>query len=75
MTVLIDTLGARNRLINEYGVEKKTAEGIVTILSDLDEQVATKADMEILRRDVRLTVYTAAGVIVLLNGLLEYLLR
>jgi hypothetical protein len=49
--MLVDTLKAQRRLVEEYGVEKRAAEGIVEILSDAENQIATKDDLALLRKD------------------------
>ena len=51
MTVIADTLRAKKRLI-EAGFSDEKAEGIVAIFQEADAQVATKLDLELLRKDL-----------------------
>ena len=51
MSVMIDTLGAKKEL-TKAGVKAKEAEAIVKVLSSANEQVTTKADLEVLKHEL-----------------------
>ena len=58
MTVLVDTLAAKKKLVSAGFTDKK-AEGIVEVFADADEHVATKDDIELLRRDLTIKIMLA----------------
>lgn len=51
MTYLIDTAAAV-RKIEQTGLSRNQAEAIVSTISETGEQVATKSDIELLRKDI-----------------------
>jgi hypothetical protein len=62
----IDTLKTRNRLINEYGVDERQAEGIVEAIASAEDQVATKADLRRWALRIVLANLTGTGVLLAL---------
>ena len=58
MTVLVDTLAAKKRLL-AAGFDDKKAEGIVEVFTEANERVATKQDIELLRRDLTIKILFA----------------
>jgi hypothetical protein len=53
MTILVDTLAAKKPLL-QGGFNEAQAETIVHLFSDAEKQIATKHDVELLRRDLEL---------------------
>jgi hypothetical protein len=74
--VLIDTLNAKNRLVDEYGVDECQAEGIVEIIASAEDKVATTSEMDsrLVAMEARLTrkMYGAAFLIITLLGALNF---
>lgn len=66
MTVLVDTLKAKKKLL-QAGFTDKKAEGIVEVFSETSDEVATKHDLELLRKDMLLGV---GGMIVAAVGII-----
>ncbi len=50
--MLINTLKAKKQLVEEYGFDERQAEGVVEIVGQANEQVATKEDITLLQKDV-----------------------
>ncbi len=53
--MLIDTLKAQ-RILIERGFSESQADGIVEVVTDAEEQVATKHDLEILKDQLTLRI-------------------
>lgn len=56
MPALIDTREAFRRLREEGGFTDAQADAIVDILTDVDEQLATRGDIEQLRADTKSSI-------------------
>lgn len=50
--MLIDTLKAKNRLVNEYGVDERQAEGLVELIASAEDNLVTKQDLDQLRQEI-----------------------
>ena len=54
MTNSADTLATARRLETDFGMDKRAAEGVATAINDrFIENVATKADIELLKADIQ----------------------
>lgn len=74
--MLIDTLKAQKKLVEEYGLDERHAEGIVEVVSSADEQVVTtqELDMRLGPLEARLTrkMYGIAFLIITVLGALNF---
>lgn len=68
----IDTAEAITRL-EETGLSHDQAQAIVATFAKSNEQVATKADLEVLKSHLSLRIYSMAGLVVAAPKILEYL--
>ena len=50
----IDTLKSKRRLVEEYGLDDRQAEGIVELIAQSEERGATASDVESAKREVLL---------------------
>ena len=50
----IDTLKSKRRLVEEYGLDDRQAEGIVELIAQSEERGATASDVEAARRELSL---------------------
>lgn len=50
----IDTLKSKRRLVEEYGLDERQAEGIVELIAQSEERGATASDIEAARRELSL---------------------
>ena len=64
MTNAADTLATARRLETDFGMDKRAAEGVATAINErFTENVATKADIELLKADIeKLATNTKADV-------------
>ncbi len=69
--MLVDTLKAKRRLVEDFHFSDEHAEGIIEVFSSAEDKVATKEDLvrleERLRRDLTIRLYgaiaTATGIL------------
>ena len=50
----IDTLKSKRRLVEEYGLDDRQAEGIVDLIAQSEERGATASDVEAAKREILL---------------------
>ncbi|PEN05749.1 hypothetical protein CRI93_11630 [Longimonas halophila] len=50
----IDTLKSKRRLVEEYGLDDRQAEGIVELIAQSEERGATASDVDVAKREVLL---------------------
>ena len=74
----IDTLKSKRRLVEEFGVEDKQAEGIVELIARSEDRGVTTSDLaaseERVKRTLTNRIYGAAAVVTAVLSLLNYLL-
>ena len=74
--MLIDTLKAKNHLVQEYGVDERQAEGIVEVISSAEEKVVSTQELDnrLQALEARLTrkMYGTAFLIITLLGALNF---
>lgn len=74
----IDTLKSKRRLVEEYGVDDKQAEGIVELIAQSEDRGVTTSDLtaseERIKRTLTNRIYGAAAVVTAILSLLNYLL-
>lgn len=74
----IDTLKAKRRLVDDFGVDDRHAEGIVELIANSEERGVTKSDLdaaeERIKRSLTNRIYAAAGVVTAVLTLINYLL-
>ena len=69
--MLIDTLKAKNQLVQDYGVGERQAEGIVEVISSAEEKVATTKDLEALEARLTRKLYSGLFLAVTVLGALN----
>ena len=74
----IDTLKSKRRLVEEFGVDDKQAEGIVEFIARSEDRSVTTSDLtaseERIKRTLTNRIYGAAAVVTAILSLLNYLL-
>ena len=74
----IDTLKSKRRLVEEFGVDDKQAEGIVELIARSEDRSVTTSDLtaseERIKRTLTNRIYGAAAVVTAILSLLNYLL-
>ena len=69
--VTIDTHAAVKKLIGSKFTEEQ-AEAIVSVLTNVSDTVATKHDLELLRRDIAIQIWSSVAVIVAVLSAFKY---
>ncbi len=73
MAILVDTLAAKKSLL-QGGFNDSQAETIVHLFSDAEKQIATRHDIELLRRDLTLKIAVAnVGTVIATVTILRFL--
>lgn len=74
----IDTLKAKRRLVDEFGVDDRQAEGIVELIANSEERGVTKADLDAAEERIKRTLanrlYATAAFVTAVLTLMDYLL-
>ena len=74
----IDTLKSKRRLVEEFGVDDKQAEGIVELIARSEDRSVTTSNLtaseERIKRTLTNRIYGAAAVVTAILSLLNYLL-
>lgn len=72
----IDTLKAKRRLVDDFGLEDRQAEGIVELVANSKERGVTKSDLdaaeERIKRSLTNRIYAAGGVVTTVLTLINY---
>lgn len=73
----IDTLKAKRRLVDEFGLDDRQAEGIVELVAQSEERGVTKSDLDAAEERIKRTltnrIYGAAAAVTAVLSLLNYL--
>ena len=54
----IDTLKSKRRLVEEYGLDDRQAEGIVELIAQSEERGATASDVDAAKREILMQLET-----------------
>jgi hypothetical protein len=74
----LDTLKAKRRLVDEFGVEDQQAEGIVELIANAEERGVTKANLDAAEERIKRTltnrIYAAVAFVTAALTLVNYLI-
>ena len=70
--MLIGTRKAQKRLVEEYGLDARQAEGIVEFISSANEKIATKTGLEALEARLRVKMYSTDFLTITIMGALNF---